>query len=138
MKPWDFDITGEGDKALEHALRYIEAGHYNPFSVSHWGEFGIKNHDDYEGHLDNDPDGHVTLFLGTEHYKEPGNKLPFTYDFNETLVFLKGWLKRADAGEVPDTDGSVNRGWRLFNQYPPKTGCYPVLALQAVWVIYGK
>lgn len=69
-------------------------------------------------------------------WTDKGEALPFPLEgANEIAEFVTQWLeKRAEySGDEPDTDGSVNKGFRI-----DVSSFYDVLRVTPAYIIYGK
>lgn len=81
------------------------------------------------------PDGFMT--------KCNANWFPYEMDSKEISDFVWGWLKHADYGEEPDTDGSTGKGFhfraRDFGDLMEGCDEYAVAVIVSPeWFIYGK
>ncbi len=56
------------------------------------------------------------------------------------LAIIQAWLRKANYGFEPDTDGSVKRGWRFFNETwgHVNSDHYAAFGVLPVWIVYGK
>ncbi len=84
--------------------------------------------------------GHLTLMLLWTDSKD-AIPLPFEMDLDETIEFVRGWLKKkGDAGPEPDHDGDNGKGWRVFTDEWGHVGecSYAICGIQATWAMYGK
>lgn len=75
--------------------------------------------------------------------KSEANWFPYEMDAKEISDFVWGWLKRADYGEEPDTDGGTGKGFhfRALDFGDLMDGCneYAVgVIVTPVWFVYGK
>lgn len=54
--------------------------------------------------------------------------------------FIEAWLKEADYGSQPDTDGHNSKGWRIFNEgWGHVCGMWQAfVAIEPEWLTYGK
>lgn len=85
--------------------------------------------------------GHLTLVLGTYENVPDMTPLPYPLDEKGIISFVKGWLReKGDPGEIPDIDGDVYPGWRIFTDYwghvHKCSGA--IFGIQAIWSLYGK
>jgi len=145
MRPWEYNIEGEGEDPLRRALNFAASADWHglpKFIVSNYYVIYIKR-DKWGYYSRAEEGGHETLFMGSEltNSEKPGTgvKLAFPHDIDATFDFIRRWLKHANRGQKHDTDGDNQPGWRLFT--PPGiegSCCYPSLAIQAIWIIYGK
>lgn len=68
---------------------------------------------------------------------------PYEMEPNEISDFVWGWLKRADYGDEPDTDGGTGKGFhfvaRDFGDLLDGCDEYAVgVIVTPVWFVYGK
>lgn len=68
------------------------------------------------------------------------NPLPAPMDLKQTVSFVENWLKTADYGPEPDTDGSTGKSARVYcaqwNTNGYDSSAY--IAVSPEWLIYGK
>lgn len=57
-----------------------------------------------------------------------------------TYMSVAGWLEEADYGTEPRTDGSVAKGFHMFNErWEQVNGDHTIwFAIEPHWVVYGK
>ncbi len=75
--------------------------------------------------------------------KSEANWFPYEMDSKEISNFVWGWLKRADYGDEPDTDGGTGKGFhfvaRDFGDLLDGCDEYAVgVIVTPVWFVYGK
>lgn len=56
------------------------------------------------------------------------------------LAIIRAWLRKVDYGPEPDTNGSIKRGWRFFNEAWGHVfkDHYAAFGVLPVWIVYGK
>jgi hypothetical protein len=66
--------------------------------------------------------------------------LPFKLDAEGAADFARRWLAEVEYPPEPDIDGSVKKGWRLYNEpWGHVEGVYAgICAVTPVWSEYGK
>ena len=119
-----FDITLEGDIALEHALAVAFA--YNQKAKA-WRT------DEYN----NRP----RLLFSWQDAKPESGWIPFVtpIEANEATTIVQAWLEQADYG--PEPDGSNGRGWRVYCDRWGKVEPYTsesFVAIEPQLACYGK
>jgi hypothetical protein len=64
-------------------------------------------------------------------------KLAFPLEGSQEMAqFIRQWLEKSgdwDGIEVPDTDGSTHKGFKIENGYH-----YTVVKVTPIWTVYGK
>jgi len=67
-------------------------------------------------------------------------KLPSKTKVTSLESMIKDWLADQDYGESPDTDGSVSKGWRVYNESWGHIGdnWRAFVAIEPAWLEYGK
>jgi hypothetical protein len=143
-----FDIISNGDEHLALALK-IAWANCRGGKATHYREVKLSPHIKYYGspetthHYDelkqDDVKGTPTLIL-LWHNEDGAMALPYKMDLDESINFVKGWLRNADIGEEPDHDGDNKAGWRVFTKdWGHVFGHrYAICALQPAWAMYGK
>lgn len=73
-------------------------------------------------------------------FEREGHPLPTPMSWNMMYPIVEEWLKHADRGKEPDTDGSVGPGWRIFNEaWGHVAGEHQAICgIQPQWIVYGK
>lgn len=142
-----FDIAGEGDEALELALRYalmaVPGNRITHFrleklspKVKYYGNPTLGHN--VEETIDEDQ-GTKTMILywhrDTDTYDMPTPGHP-----EDIVCGVKAWLQKVDYGEEPDHDGFNTKGWRIFNEgWGHILGSpYASVAIQPLWAMHGK
>lgn len=67
--------------------------------------------------------------------------LPAPMDVEAAVPFVKSWLRAENYGGQPDHDGDNGQGWRVYNEAWTKierAGSYSFVAIEPVWLMYGK
>ena len=139
------DITAEGDDLLELALKLV--WNTNTTKAIQYMDTKLRSVTKYYGtptdeHITVSQIGIVgvpTLILFSWDTVNAIN-LPYPMDLEDTLFFVKGWLKHADYGEEPDHDGCNNVAWRVFTENWGHVAGYPstIMGVQPKWAMYGK
>lgn len=67
-------------------------------------------------------------------------ELPYAMEIDAVIPFVWNWLKNASYSEEPDMDGSVNKGYDIFNeQWGHVNKQYEaIMAIRPTWIEYGK
>lgn len=67
-------------------------------------------------------------------------RFPFPMSFELLVLWLRDWLLSVEYPDEPDIDGSVKKGWRMYNEgWTHVDGDWRALcAVQPVWAMYGK
>lgn len=121
-------ITGRTDSELAHALAlFIDQDptrrepHVKAYRVS-------PTH------------GMILYWSAPENPVAPMQRLPFRASFELLVMWCRDWLAAAKYPEQPDIDGSIDKGWRVFNEewthVDDQWGA--LCAIQPVWAMYGK
>lgn len=76
-------------------------------------------------------------------YWTPGassHPLPAPLDGETLKGFVTAWLEGAKYGPKPDVDGSVGRGWRVYNERWGHIGneWQAFIAIEPTWLGYSK
>lgn len=142
------DITSEGDKALDMALQLVwpnapggKASHYKIVDVQESTSYYGTPPDRHYSETKIVPDGEGTQTMILFWHDDKGSiPLPYPMDQQESLHFVKGWLKQTKHGSQPDHDGSNGKGWRVFtNSWGHVAGHhYAFAGIQFAWAMYGK
>ncbi len=141
MRPWEYEIEGEGDGPLRNILEYVAAADWSDkFSVTHYDVCTLK---DGKYGFERGPEGIPTLLMGTARstrtVTDTLTALAYPHDSEAVYEFVRRWLQHADPGPEPDTDGSNSKGWKIFTApHAQGSGCYASLAVQPCWITYGK
>lgn len=67
--------------------------------------------------------------------------LPAPMTAEQSVPFVKAWLQSEDYGSQPDHDGNNGKGWRVYNEswtHIDRAGSYSFVAIEPVWLMYGK
>lgn len=72
---------------------------------------------------------------------EGTHPLPAPMSVEDCEPFVMAWLRMVDYGEGPDIDGSVSKGWRVYNELWGKIdgfNTYSFVAIEPAWLMHGK
>ena len=98
-----------------------------------------------EGYRVTNEDGGPVMTL---HWTEPPlgegfyryNQLPIPLGVRAIFGMVEAWLQDVKRGPRPDTDGSVKKGFRIFNTKYGFVGeeRTAFVGIEPVWTVYGK
>jgi hypothetical protein len=120
----NFSVEVTADQSLGRVLELAFLYHSK---ATHWKE---------EQH-----NGTKRLVLAwAEPSSEGWQPLPTIMNAKQATPVIQAWLDAQDRGEVADFDGSVGRGFRVYNESWGHIGheWQAFVAIEAVWAYYGK
>lgn len=123
-----FDITGA---PLEVALAV-------PFKTP---VFGYRKVEAWS--VDNDGKRLVLYWIAPEagETRNSVHPLPAPMELAQIATFVESWLATVDYGPEPDTDGSTDKGSRVYCQnwgHIDGHGWGSFVAIEPEWLVYGK
>lgn len=133
MDNFRFDVTSAGTEALEKALRFVLESNGWTCTTG----FAVKMRPD-TGFTGNPTTQACLILYWTD--SPNATKLPFAMNHEETITFVKGWMRTVPYPEEPDIDGSVKRGWRVYNEeWGHVNNEYEAyIAIEPTWALFGK
>lgn len=117
-----FEIAGEME-LLPAAMAVAMGSHVGPRLVKAWS-------------LDQDGKRLLLHWIITkDNYPTLG-----TWDVKTAISTVQSWLESVDYGVAPDTDGSTDRGFHIYNDRWGHIGDdrTAFIAVEPHWVVYGK
>lgn len=125
---------------MEELINVYLTGHENLIAcfklanTINQGYWGYKIHTNEHGKQT------MYLYWCKDEGAKDANWFPYKMNAEEIADFVWGWLKRAEYGEEPDTDGSVGKGFH----FKSKMWClvenetYVCAIVTPMWFVYGK
>jgi len=163
MDNFKIDIQGRGKESLAKAIEIAFANNSPSGFARHYTTVRLANelqyysnpvskhltpnlhnneslHINHSETLKKNESGHLTLILC---WSDSPDTIPLPYPLNANgaIGFVEGWLENAgDPGKEPDHDGDNKAGWRVFTGTwgHVSSYTYSVVAVQAIWAMYGK
>jgi hypothetical protein len=127
------EVEADTRAALLAALTIALIGHCE---VTHYAERPFSQ---YDGEDDTPERAHGEKYLALCWHGSAEGAVPLGYPLTtpeEVTAFVEGWLKKRAVyvvGRTPDTDGSVEKGFRVTHAYS-----YDVARVAPRFIIYGK
>ena len=141
MDNFRIDVTSDGRPSLRLLLQFIFQKKYSP-SVVAWGVFPAEKPEDVKDYEDREPrPQRVVFYTSPPPASENAQLLPFPIDADMVADLAIGWIeKTATFGEQDDMDGTIKKGWRVFNEsWGHVHGHYSAMfAITPEWSYYGK
>ena len=85
-----------------------------------------------------DNDGRRLVLYWTD--SAEATPLPAPLQGGALEAFVRSWLQAVDYGTEPDIDGSVSRGWRIYNEAWAQVASrwQAFVAIEPAWLLHGK
>lgn len=117
-----FDITG-ADLLLSLQVAFSEFS-----TATHWSEEHLR------------PGIPCLVFYWHDPNKANAHPFPTRMKPEDLVEVIKGWLKSQDYGKADDCDGSVSKGWRVFNEKWGRIAdnSYAFVAVEPEWLEHSK